>query len=152
LVEEFARCGLRFELAGRAVLDVFQIFREMQPRDLEGAMAFYCGRPYHEAHVAHNDADAAALVLDAQLACYRELPRDVQSLHERFAGVDLMGQFRCEQGEVVFNFGRHLGRPLHEVAWESPEYLEWMLGGNFLDDVKQMVRAELERARPCQRS
>ena len=137
---EFGRCWLDFQWTGRTIIDVCEIFRRQEPRDLAGAMTFYCGGPHEDAHAAHADVDATAMVLDAQLGRYPDLPRTVRALHERFAGVDVLGRFRREGDSIVFAFGRHAGRPLSEVAAESPDYLHWMLDGDFLDDVKGIVQ------------
>lgn len=143
---EFGRCWLDFQWTGRTIIDVFEIFRKQEPRDLANAMQFYCGRPPEDAHSAHGDVDTTAFVLDAQLARYPDLPRTVRDLHERFAGIDVMGRFRREDDAILFNFGKHAGRSLREVAQESPDYLQWMVEGNFLDDVKEIVRKALTEA------
>jgi DNA polymerase III subunit epsilon len=144
LIAEFARCGRDFSVTGRRIIDVLQIFYEQEPRDLAGAMRFYCGRDHSESHSARHDAVAAAEVLDAQLARYPDLPHTVGELHDRFATPDLQGRFRCEDGELIFNFGKHRGRPLREIAAEDPGYLVWMLGqDDFLDDVKGILSKAL---------
>lgn len=143
---EFGRCWLDFQWTGRTIIDVFEIFQKQEPRHLANAMQFYCGQPQEDAHSAYGDVDATAFVLDAQLAKYPDLPRNVRDLHERFAGVDIMGKFRRENDSIVFNFGRHAGRLLREVAAESPDYLAWMLEGSFLDDVKDIVRNAIAEA------
>jgi DNA polymerase III subunit epsilon len=78
LIEEFARCGIEFSLKDRLIIDAFEIFREMQPRTLAGALDFYCGLKHKKAHQAEEDVDAAALVLDGQLACYSRLPKTLR--------------------------------------------------------------------------
>ncbi len=123
-----------------------EIFRRREPHDLAGAMTFYCGQAHEDAHAAHADVDATAQVLDAQLGRYADLPRTVRGLHESFAGVDVLGRFRREGGAIVFAFGRHAGKPLSTVAKESPDYLYWMLEGDFLEDVKYVVRNALAEA------
>jgi DNA polymerase-3 subunit epsilon len=146
LIEEFARCGIDFLMKDRLVIDAYQIFREMQPRNLSGALDFFCGRTHDKAHRADEDVDATALVLDGELGRFTGLPRTLNELHERFATPDLMGKFRLEGNELVFGFGKHAGRPLAEVVQTDPEYLRWMLdAGDFLPDVQKIVRGQLER-------
>jgi hypothetical protein len=36
------------------------------------------------------------------------------------------GRFKLVNSLVTFNFGRHKGRPLKEVAVVDPSYLDWM--------------------------
>jgi DNA polymerase-3 subunit epsilon len=139
LVAEFHRSGIHFPLAGRAVIDVLQLYHLREKRDLQAAYRFYCRRK-HEAHRADKDVWATACVLDAMLQKYRDLPRTIRELHRQLTEVDLAGRFRLENGAPVFCFGKHAGRRLKDVAQDDPGYLEWMLSGDFLDDVKRLVR------------
>ena len=145
LAAEFGRCGLTLPLTGRAVLDAMKIFHRHEPRDLAAAVKFYCGRKHERAHSALDDAQATVELLDAQLEKYPDLPRHAADLGRYLAPVDLAGKFREEDGTVVFNFGKWLGRPLNEVADKDPVYLAWMLDRDFLPDVKEAVRRALER-------
>jgi DNA polymerase III subunit epsilon len=147
LIEEFARCGIEFSLKDRLIIDTYQIFREMQPRTLSGALDFFCGMQHEKAHQAEEDVDVTALVLDGQLGHYAELPKTLEALHERFATPDLMGKFRRVGDELCFTFGKHAGRPLGEVAATDPDYLRWMINdGDFLEDVREIVSEQLEIA------
>jgi DNA polymerase III subunit epsilon len=125
LTAEFARAGVAFDLAGRAVLDAFTVFRRREPRDLAAAVRFYLGRTHGGAHSAPADAWAALRVLDAQLGRYPDLPVDPVGLHRRLVDVDVAGRLRRDAaGRVVLGFGKHRGRPLGEV---DPAYLRWVL-------------------------
>ena len=146
LAAEFARAGVEFRLGDRAVLDAQQIFHRHEPRDLAAAMRFYCGREHGAAHGALADAEATAAILDAQVARYADLPATVAGLHELLTDVDVCGRFRTEGGRVVFAFGKHLGRPLEEVACQDPGYLHWFLTQDFFDDAKALVGQALARA------
>ena len=119
------------------MLDAQRIFHGREPRDLAAAVRFYCGREHADAHDALAAAEATAAVLDAQLARYPDLPRAVGALHASMTDVDIGGRFRTEGERVVFAFGKHLGRPLDEVASQDPGYLRWLLDGDFLDDAKR---------------
>ena len=143
LVAEFARAGIAFASGGRAVLDAQQLFHRQEPRDLAAALRFYCGREHDSAHGALADAEATAAILDAQVARYADLPATVAGLHEALTDVDIGGRFRSEAVRVVFAFGKHLGRPLDEVARRDPGYLGWMLTQDFLDDAKGVVERAL---------
>ncbi len=90
---------------------------------MTSAARFYCGHEHQGAHGALADAEATATILDAQLGRYADLPRTVAGLHESMKDVDVGGRFRNEGGRVVFAFGKHLGRPLDEVASRDPGYL-----------------------------
>ena len=146
LAAEFRRAGVAFAIAGRAVLDAQQIFHAREPRDLAAALRLYCGRAHEGAHSALADAEATAAVLDAQVGHYSDLPATVPVLHSLLTEVDVGGRFRVDAGRVVFAFGKHLGRPLDEVARLDPSYLAWMLGQDFLDDAKELAERALGRS------
>ncbi len=146
LAAEFARAGVAFPTADRAVLDSQRIFHDREPRDLAAALRLYCGREHAGAHGALADAEAAAAILDAQLGRYDDLPRTVDALHGSTTDVDVGGRFRTEGGRVVFAFGKHRGRPLDEVARRAPGYVGWLLGQDLLDDARGLIGRALDRA------
>lgn len=151
LEAEIRREGGAFAARGRRVVDAMVIFHRMEPRNLVAAVRFYCARDLVGAHSAEADALATLDVLDAQLARYPELPRDPAGLNafcnpggDRF--VDRGRKFRWnEQGEAVFAFGKHEGKALRDMARNPQDrrYLEWMLGADFNDEVKAILRDAL---------
>ncbi len=150
LVEEFRRCGIRFELEGRRIIDVQNIFHREEPRDLSAAARFYLGREHEEAHTALGDIRTSAAVLGAQMERYPHLPRDLDGLHaycEEYAPLrsEVDRWFEATDRGRVFRRGKHQGEPLDDVARSNPDYLRWMLGVDDLDeDVRHVVRRALE--------
>ena len=147
LQRELQECGLDLEPGQRRVVDAMTIFHRKEPRDLAAAVRFYLGREHDGAHGAEADLEATWEVLEAQLERYPDLPRSVEELDttRRPPGaVDSAGKFVRQEKHVVFAFGKHQGRPLAEVAEESPDYLQWILKTDFPDDAKQLVRQALE--------
>ena len=81
------------------------------------------------------------------MARYDELPTTVAELDDWLRpenAADRSGKFLLRDGAVVFNFGKHRGRPLVEVAGEAPDYLQWILGSDFPEDAKRYVREALD--------
>lgn len=144
LLAEFRRAEIHFSLANHAVLDVLQIYHQREPRDLTAAVRHYLDRPHENAHGALADAYAAAAVLDAQLACYPDLPQQVPELHTHLTDVDLTGKLRRDQGRLVLTFGKHSGSDLFTVAQQDPNYLRWLLEQDFLPDFQSMVQTALQ--------
>jgi len=150
LVEEFRRCGIRFGMEGRRIIDVQNIFHREEPRDLSAAARFYLGREHEEAHTALGDIRTSAAVLGAQMERYPHLPRDLDGLHaycDEYAPIrsELDRWFQTTDRGRVFRRGKHEGRALEEVARSSPDYLRWMLGVDDLDeDVRSVVRDALD--------
>ena len=128
------------------------------PRNLKAALRFYCNRELEDAHDAMADVRATIDVFKGQLEKYRdqdyvdddgnitEVPvkEDVQALHEftndnKF--VDATQKFKVDHtGEVVFNFGKYLGKPAGKVLYEDKHYYNWMLNKEFTSQVKQIVK------------
>lgn len=149
LIWEFKRCGVDFSMEGRRVVDVQNIFHREERRDLSAAAQFYLGRAHEEAHTALGDIRTSAGVLAAQLNRYEHLPRDLEGLHaycEEYAPTrtELDRWFGPEGEGRPFRRGKHKGRPLAEVAKESPDYLQWMMGADDMDEeVLAVVREAL---------
>ena len=154
LVSEFERCGVEFAMEGRRVVDVQNIFHREEPRDLSAAARFYLDREHEEAHTALGDIRTTAGVLGAQIARYTHLPRDLDGLHaycEAYAPTrtEVDRWFSPEQEGRVFRMGRHRGTPLEDVAREAPDYLQWMLNADDMDEgVLEIVRAALNADSP----
>lgn len=154
LLAELSRCGIRLDLEGRRIVDVQNIFHREEPRDLTAAARFYLGREHEEAHTALGDIRTSAAVLVAQLQRYAHLPRDLDGLHaycEEYAPIttEVDRWFSGQAEGRVFRRGKHKGRPLEEVASLEPDYLEWMIGAEDMDEeVLRIVREALQRHAP----
>ena len=152
LVAEFKRCGVDFSLDGRRIVDMQNIYHREEPRDLSAAARFYLAREHEEAHNALGDIRTSAAILGAQLARYAHLPRDLDGLHaycEEYAPVwtEVDRWFSTEEDGRVFRRGKHKGRTLAEVAATAPDYLQWMMGAEDMDEeVVAIVREAFTRA------
>ena len=119
LVEEFYRTGIEFEVEKRRFIDAQRIFHFKEPRNLKAAYKFYCDMDLENAHSAEADTMATWAVLKAQIERYEDLPNEIDGLH-RMSGqnnlADLAGRFiKNEQEEILFNFGKHKGKPVKQV-------------------------------------
>lgn len=152
LVHEFKRCGVDFSIEGRRVVDMQNIFHREERRDLSAAARFYLDREHEEAHTALGDIRTSAGVLGAQLARYPHIPQDLDGLHEyceEYAPTwtEADRWFSPEDEGRVFRRGKHKGKPLAEVAREAPDYLQWMIGADDMDEeVIALVRTALDQA------
>lgn len=143
LIEEFARAGITFDLAGRHFIDVQNIFHKMEQRTLVAAYRFYCGKELEGAHSAVADTKATYEVLLGQLERYPELKNDVRALEEFSRvgrGLDLASRIVLdEQDRPVFNFGKHKGKPVKEVFKREPSFYAWMMQGDFSRNTKDVI-------------
>jgi DNA polymerase-3 subunit epsilon len=155
LDREFRDCGLDLGLARRRVVDAMTIYHRLEPRHLSAAVRFYLGRDHAGAHGAEADVAATVEVLEAQIERYPELPCSVDDLDGWCHPVpdnaaDRSGKFVWMEGEVVFAFGRHKGRPLREVAQVQGDYLAWLITCDFPEDAKALVAGALEGDFPAE--
>ena len=149
LMAEFRRSGVPLTVQGRRIIDAQLIFHREEPRDLSAAARFYLNREHEEAHTALGDIRTTAAVLSAQLQRYPKLPRDLDGLH---AYCDEVSPFETEldrwfwtrDGKLIFRRGKHKGELLARVAASAPDYLQWMLGADEMDEeVLRVVREAL---------
>lgn len=154
LEEEFLRVGKFFDAKSRRQFDAQRIFHKREPRDLAAALRFYCGEELVDAHGAEADAVATLKVLEGQFGRYPDLPTDPDELdrliNERDPFfLDRDGKLRWLDGEITINFGKKKGAKLRDLVIEEPNYLKWILHGDFARDTKDVVRAALEGRWPA---
>lgn len=148
LMEEFLRVGIEFDFEGRKVVDVQNIFHQMEQRTLKAAYKFYCNKELIAAHSAEADIVATYEVLLAQLERYADVEiedkdgkkfvpvqNDMDALHKFTSlrdNVDFAGRMVYdEQGREIFNFGKHKGKLVEEVLNREPSYYDWIMNGDF---------------------
>ena len=157
LAEEFLRVGIDFGLEGRHLIDVQNIFHRMEQRTLRAAFKFYCDKDLEGAHEALPDTLATVEVFLAQLERYKEktvldsrgdtvgpVPSDMEALSEFCRmrnNADLMGRLVYDDdGEVLFQFGKHSGKRVREVLERDPGYFGWMMQGDFPRYTKRILQ------------
>ena len=151
LAEELLRVGSDYDLSQVKHIDVQNIFHKMEQRTLSAAYQFYCDKSLENAHAAFADAEATWEVLDAQVARYSELENNVDflatfSLYGDVKRADFAGRLAFDKnGEVTYNFGKHKGKSVAQVAQEEPGYYGWMMDADFPLYTKQQLKAEMER-------
>lgn len=151
LQAELKRAGSELDFAGVRHLDAMRIFHRMERRDLTAAFRFYCGKDLVGAHSALADTEATLEILDAQIARYDEVPGEVDALHtfcnpDEGKFVDRTRKFVwTDGGEAAFTFGKYQGKTLNQTVTlkGGRGYLEWMLGKDFSEEVKGILREAL---------
>ncbi|MGN0854848.1 MAG: exonuclease domain-containing protein [Kiritimatiellia bacterium] len=152
LEEEFARVNLNFGASGRRHIDVQRIYHRMEPRDLSAAVRFYLDRDHAGAHGAEADARATLEVLKSQMTRYPGLPRTPAEMDEYLVphdplNADRTGLIRWVNGEWTVNFGKKRGETLKHLLLNEPNYLKWILKGDFDTEARMIVRDLLENGR-----
>lgn len=143
LLEEFYRIGVNLDLNSRKLVDIFTIFVKMEGRDLSSAYKFYCDKELKNAHSAEADVRATYEVLKGQLARYPEaLKNEMSFLHEfthdgKF--IDSGRRLIWDKDVAKFNFGKHKDKTVEEVLEKEPQYYDWIMRSDFLQDTKQKL-------------
>jgi DNA polymerase-3 subunit epsilon len=146
LVDEMFRVGITFDMTGRRMIDVQNIFHKMEPRTLSAAYKFYCSKELVNAHSADADTEATFEIFEAQLEKYPDVGgKSIDELH-KFTNmhntVDLAGRLVYnEKGEEIINFGKHKGKFVEEVFAAEPSYYEWIKGGDFARETKAVFES-----------
>lgn len=127
LFKEFQRVGIFWNYMAFHMIDVGNLFKIQEPRNLANAVQFYCGRKMENAHNAAADINETVNVFEAQLAKYTDLPETVEAMalftnyNQKVA--DLSGKFVYNtQGVLLLNFGKYKGMP----ASECIDFVHWM--------------------------
>jgi DNA polymerase III subunit epsilon len=148
LMEEFLRSGVSFDLEQRLFVDVQNIFHQMEQRTLKAAYLFYCDKQIVNAHSAEADTRATMEVLLAQIERYagadwedksgkvsKPVVNDIEARHKFTTlnrPLDFAGRMvYSDQGEELFNFGKHKGKKVEDVFNAEPSYYSWMMQGDF---------------------
>lgn len=143
LIEEFTRVNVHFDITGRKLVDVQNIFHKMEQRTLAAAFKFYCNKDLIDAHSAEADAMATYHVLVAQLEKYESLKNNIDFLSQFSSiqkNVDLAGRIVLnDKGEATFNFGKYKGRLVKEVFKTDTSYYDWMMKGDFATNTKNVI-------------
>src|SRR5699024_7323507 len=109
------------------------------------------------AHSAEADVRATYEVLKAQIEKYdgadfedkqgvvsQPVVNDVEKLHsfsKMYDTVDFAGRMVYnKEGVVVFNFGKHKGRPVVDIFENEPSYYAWMQQGDFPLYTKKVLK------------
>jgi len=155
LVEEFLRAEVDFEVSNRKLIDAQKIFHLMEKRTLSAAYKFYCQKDHIDAHSAIADTEATLEVFEAQVQRYEgqeavnlqgeklgTIENDMGKLHDLTNSnmVDLAGRVVYnDQGEEIYNFGKHKGKRVVDVLNEEPQYYDWIMKSDFPLDTKRKL-------------
>ncbi len=150
LISELERCGYKLDMHHRHVVDMQTIFHKYEPRDLSAAYRFYCQKQLEGAHHALVDVRATVEILQAQMARYADLPREIPALAE-FCGrsdddqwVTQDRRFYWRHHKAIMAFGKYRGKSLEWVHKNDADYLQWLKDQDFPDETRRLIRNALQ--------
>ena len=144
LAEELLRAGYDLTAEPHRLVDVQVIYHKKEKRNLSAAYKFYCKKDLEGAHAADNDIKATYEVLQSQLDMYPDLQNDIDFLSKYTTfnnNVDFAGRMIYDQnGEIIFNFGKHKGKRVEDVFRVEPSYYSWLMNGDFPLNTKNVFK------------
>lgn len=161
LTREFSRAGLTFTTANRRIIDAYNIFCRMEPRNLSAAYKFFCGKDMKDAHSAEADTLATVEIFEGEIKRYSQMtredyPEDIEKWPETLDefhtfcnqrmidSIDPDGRFKWKNGEAVVAFGKNAGTSLRRIAIDNPDFLRWILRSDFSVEVKNIASDALK--------
>ena len=72
---------------------------------------------------------------------YEPVQNDMDVLHQLTSAniVDFAQRMTFKGGVEVFNFGKHINKPVLDVLKAEPSYYDWMMKGDFPMDTKRKL-------------
>ncbi len=161
LTREFSRAGLTFTTANRRIIDAYNIFCRMEPRNLSAAYKFFCGKDMKDAHSAEADTLATVEIFEGEIKRYSQMaredyPEDIEKWPETLDefhtfcnqrmidSIDPDGRFKWKNCEAVVAYGKNAGTSLRRIAIDNPDFLRWILRSDFSVEVKNIASDALK--------
>lgn len=158
LAEEFLRAEIDFDFSTKKCIDVQNIFHKMEQRTLVAAYKFYCSKELNNAHNAMADTIATWEVLESQLERYQSLEPNTEFLsnfsrNSVHKNIDFAGRLAINNdGEAIYNFGKHKGKTVKDVSISEPGYYGWMLEADFPRYTKKVLAREMEKIKSTKKA
>lgn len=151
LFNEFVRAGVEWDYKQHRMIDVGNLYKQLQPRTLTAAVNMYCNRDHNEAHGAEADAIATKDVFYKMLLIHEGEETFPKTLDEIAAYsnfnkpiLDLSGKFGVdEDGDIIFTFGKWI----NQKAKDHLDFVTWMIKANFPLDTLRICNKLLNEKR-----
>ena len=118
LTREFSRAGLTFTTANRRIIDAYNIFCRMEPRNLSAAYKFFCGKDMKDAHSAEADTLATVEIFEGEIKRYSQMAReDYPEDIEKWTGYT---KWRYQPYAYDYAWGAQVGIIDPHPAFDSP--------------------------------
>lgn len=126
---EMSRVGITFPKVDAQFIDVCNLFKKLNPRNLTAAVARYTNQDLENAHNAEADNEATINVFLGMLNEHEDLPLTISEIaqisNHGLNKVDIMGKFIInESGHYIYSFGKHKGE---RVTINNVSFIGWML-------------------------
>lgn len=149
---EFIRCARDFKLDERKIIDVFEMWKKFEPRNLGGAYKRFCNENSEDLHGAREDVrvlNEVYLKMIENFELQEKSFEEISSMSSPDPNSFCFGKLiKNEAGYLTFNFGKYTGRTIHQVLATDPSYISWILDESNMDSaIKLYIIMERNRLR-----
>lgn len=165
LMEEFARAGLNFTCTDRNIIDLQEMYHQLQPRDFIQAAKEFAGVDYLRGAPINSESwtDSCVSILNGMVTKHlgnpvfdrdgnqKSFEANVTSISQTFGKggnfIDMKGQLvKGADGAILINFGKYNTRPLEEVIRTDMGYIQWLLSSDKTPrDTKNIVEMVIKK-------
>ena len=165
LSEEFNRAEVEFTLLGRKVLDISSIYNTMEPRDLNAAYSFYCGKSNTGNVNSEKTTEMYFGIVNGMMEKYngkeytdkegvvRKVEANIEAINEGFnkhkKQLDIEGKIILnEAGRPIFTFGKANNQIVSEALLKDEPYYDWLVNISTLPaDTKLIIKKIFAKAK-----
>lgn len=165
LSEEFNRAEVEFTLLGRKVLDISNIYHTMEPRDLNAAFSFYCGKTNNGNVSSEKTTEMYFGIINGMMEKYngkeytdkegvvRKVEANIDAINEGFnkhkKQLDIEGKIVLnEAGRPIFTFGKANNQIVADTLLKDEPYYDWLVNVSTLPaDTKLVIKKIFAKAK-----
>lgn len=145
LKNEFLRCGIEFNMNGRFIIDLLDIYMQMEPRNFENACMFYLNREiFKNTHIS-DKTSVLPIMFGEMTKIYNDnintLEDACKITYNGSIPLDMDGLItKSEAGDFVFNLGKHKGNLVGQICLDDKSYFDWIMNkSNFSKETKSLI-------------
>lgn len=158
LRREFIRLGVDFEYDNSLIIDSKIIYKFFTPQNLSNIYEHYCKKNIMLERGAVNDVNTTMDLLLAQIKKHNDIKDagfigNINKFCVENESIDACviasnnRKFYWKNGEPHFAFSKHKHKPILQVAKEDPAFIEWMLEANYSEQIKEIIKNILKKAK-----
>ncbi len=129
LMGEFARAGLDYVVHSRDVIDLYEMYTKLNPRNFAAAIKHYVDPSFKEDRVLNSEEFVGLCdnMMDAMLPVDNSLKDAVGTTGVGTKIIDIRGFFVLnEHNKPVFNVGKYKGKLVADILTTDTGYYDWM--------------------------
>jgi len=165
LIEECNRCGFEFNMIGKKVVDLMEMYHLMEPRDFKTAMSFYCNEVIDKKEIlSSEDVNKKGVnLLSSMINKYNDktletkegvekIDNSIETLNKLFnknnGSLDSAGFIKLNAGgRPVFTRGKNEGALVSETLLSDKSYFDFLtIKSDLPADTKSVIRKIYKKA------